>query len=118
MQYNQTNNMADLAEANQFYNRSWTSYNSLPFNRIYTAGHCLELLFYLKQYDEAAEIAVSVIDLLPIVSARSLERNDRQNVLSKLAGIAAKVCGVLLQARSPEIALQYLKRVALSFWAR
>ena len=108
--YERMGDMADLEEANRVFGRSWTSYSSVPFTRIYAASHCLKLLFYLKQYDEAAEIAVSVIDLLPIVTARSLDRNGRQYVVSRFAGIAADACGVLLQARNPETALQCLEK--------
>jgi hypothetical protein len=108
--YERTGDMANLIEANQVFSRAWTSYSSAPFTRIYAASRCLKLLFRLKQYDEAAEIAVLVTDLLPIVNARSLDRNDRQYVLSRFAGIAADACGVLLQARDPETALQYLEK--------
>lgn len=108
--YRRTGDMAHLVEANRVFGRSWTSYSSAPFTRIYAASRCLKLLFHLKQYDEAAEIAVSVTDLLPIVNARSLDRNDRQHVVSRFAGIAVDACGVLLQARDPETALQYLEK--------
>jgi tetratricopeptide (TPR) repeat protein len=103
--YQRTGDMADLEEANRVFGRSWTSYSSAPFTRIYAASRCLKLLFRLKQYSEAAEIAVSVTDLLPIVNARSLDRNDRQHIVSRFAGIAADACGVLLQARDSETAL-------------
>ena len=103
--YQRTGDKAHFVEANRVFGRSWTLYSSAPFTRIYAASRCLRLLFYLNQYDEAAEIAVSVIDLLLIVSSRSLDRNDRQHVVSRFAGIAADACGVLLQARDPEIAL-------------
>lgn len=96
--------MADLEEANRVFGRSWTSNSSAPFTR------CLKLLFHLKQYSEAAEIAVSVTDFLPIVNARPLDRNDRQHIVSRFAGIAADACGVLLQARDLETALQYLEK--------
>jgi hypothetical protein len=108
--YERTGDKADIEEANRVFGRSWASYTSVPFTRIYAASQCLKMLFYLEQYDEAAEIAVSVIDLLPIVSARSLDRNDRQHVVSRFAGITADACGVLLQARNPETALQYLEK--------
>ncbi|KFZ23764.1 hypothetical protein V502_01755 [Pseudogymnoascus sp. VKM F-4520 (FW-2644)] len=108
--FERTGDMADLEEANRVFGRSWTSYSSAPFTRIYAASRCLKLLFHLKQYDEAAEIAVSVTDLLPIVNAQSLDRNDRQHVISRFAGIAADACGVLLRARDPETALQYLEK--------
>lgn len=108
--YKRLGDMADLVEANQIFGRSWTSYSSVPFARIHAASRCLKILFRLEQYDEAAEIAVSVIDLLPIVNSQSLDRNDRQHVVSSFAGIAADACGVLLQARDPETALQYLEK--------
>jgi tetratricopeptide (TPR) repeat protein len=108
--YKRTGDMADLEEANRVFARSWTSYSSAPFTRIFAASRCLKMIFHLEQYDEAAEIAVSVTDLLPIVNTRSLDRNDRQHVMSRFAGIAADACGVLLQARDPETALQYLEK--------
>jgi len=108
--YERTGDMIDLEEANRVFGRSWASYSSAPFTRIYAASQCLKMLFRLEQYDEAAEIAVSVTDLLPIVNTRSLDRNDRQHVASRFAGIAADACGVLLQARNPETALQYLEK--------
>jgi tetratricopeptide (TPR) repeat protein len=108
--YERTGNMADTVEANHIFGRSWASYSSAPFTRIYAASRCLKLLFRLEKYDEAAEIAVSVTHLLPIVNARSLDRNDRQHVVSRFAGIAADACAVLLQARDPETALQNLEK--------
>ncbi|RFU25267.1 hypothetical protein B7463_g11074, partial [Scytalidium lignicola] len=108
--YKRTGDMANLVEANRVFGRSWTSYSSEPFHRIYAASQYLKTLFHLEQYDEAAEIAVSVINLLPIVNTRSLDRNDKQHVLSRFVGIAADACGVILQARDPETALQYLER--------
>jgi tetratricopeptide (TPR) repeat protein len=108
--YERTGDKADIEEANRDFGRSWASYTSAPFTRIDAASQCLKMLFYLEQYDEAAEIAVSVIDLLPIVNTQSLDRNDRQHVVSRFAGIAADACGVLLQARDPETALQYLEK--------
>ena len=108
--YERTGDIADSVEANHVFGRSWTSYSSAPFTRIYAASRCLKLLFSLEKYDEAAEIAVSVTNLLPIVNSRSLDRNDRQYVVSRFVGIAADACAVLLQARDPEIALQYLEK--------
>ncbi len=84
--YQRTGDMANLEEANRVFGHSWASYSSAPFTRIYAASRCLKLLFHLKRYDEAAEIAVSVTDLLPIVNARSLDRNDRQHVYVKICG--------------------------------
>ncbi|KAH8776013.1 CHAT domain-containing protein [Hyaloscypha sp. PMI_1271] len=108
--YERSGDKADLEEENRVFGRSWTCYSSPPLTRIYAANRCLILLSHLKQYDEAAEIAVSVIDLLPIINSRSLDRNDRQHILSRFAGIAADVCGILLRARDPETALQYLEK--------
>ena len=68
------------------------------------------MLFHLEKSDEAAEVAVSVTYLLPIVNTRSLDRNDRQHVVSRFAGIAADACAVLLQARDLATALQYLDK--------
>ncbi|CZR68885.1 uncharacterized protein PAC_18786 [Phialocephala subalpina] len=99
MQYERTGDMAHLEEANRIFGRFWTSYSSAPFTRIYAASQCLKLLFHLKLYDEDIEIAVSVTDLFLIVNAWSFDRNDRQHVVSRFAGIAADACGDLEKGR-------------------
>lgn len=110
IRYNRTKNMTDMAEANSVFSRSWASDTSAPFSRIYAASRCLRLMFRLGKYDEAADLAISVTNFLPIVNTRSLDRNDKQYVVSRFAGIAADACAVLLQARGPETALQNLEK--------
>ncbi|CAF9931585.1 MAG: hypothetical protein GOMPHAMPRED_005962 [Gomphillus americanus] len=110
LQYMQTGDAAYLGGAGRVFGRSWGSYGSAPFTRIYGASWYLKVLIFSEMYNEAAEIATLAIDLLLIVASRYLDRNDRQYAMSKFTGIAADACAVLLQTRDQETALQYLEK--------
>jgi hypothetical protein len=53
------------------------------FSRFRAAGRLLILLPVVGKVEEAAELARNVIDLIPNVSSRSLDRKDRQFVMSR-----------------------------------
>ena len=110
LQHIHTGDAACLEGAGRAFGRSWSSYGSEPFVRIYGASWYLKVLIFHEKYNEAEEIATLAIDLLLVVASRSLDRNDRQYAMSKFTGIAADTCAVLLQTRDQETALQYLEK--------
>ena len=59
--------------------------------------------------DEAAQLAKKAVNLLVLLSNKSLEREDRQYVLSLSPGVAAEACALLLEVNEPEEATQYLE---------
>jgi len=60
--------------------------------------------------EEAVYLARNVIDLIPNVRSRSLDRKDRQFVMSRFSGIAASACALLLEIQEPDQALEYLEK--------
>ena len=79
----------------------WYSVNGLSFDRIRAAAKLLKLLPVQCEFVKAAHLAKEVIDLLPIISSRSLDLEHRKFILSKFAGVAATACSLCLEIEEP-----------------
>ncbi|KAB5581191.1 CHAT domain-containing protein [Coniochaeta sp. 2T2.1] len=108
--YERTGEMADLEDASSCLLNAWHCRSASPFYRVTAAARCLKLLARQHQIDAAIQLGKDVIDLLPIVNTRQLDRGDQQFVVSIFAGIAADVCAFLLESNQPADALYYLER--------
>src|SRR5437667_12881566 len=94
--YERTGEMADLEKASSCLYDAWHCQTALPFHRIRAAARCLKLLAAQAKIDAAVQLGKRVIDLLPAVNTKILDRNDQQYVMSTFAGVAVDVCAFLL----------------------
>ena len=108
--YKRTEKTTDLELSCIHLLEAWNCQGAIPFHRIHAGARVLKLLYLLGKPQKAAKVARALIDLLPAVNARYLNRSDRQHVISTFAGVAANVCAVLLETQGPGVALQYLEK--------
>ena len=108
--YNQTGEMSDLDGATSRFLDAWHSRNAIPFHRVRAGARCLELLATQGSKDVAIQLGKEIIDFLPAVNTRLVERADQQYVVSTFAGVAANLCGFLLDSERPNEALSYLEK--------
>ncbi|KAH6974920.1 CHAT domain-containing protein [Ilyonectria destructans] len=108
--YERTGEMRDLEEASTYLLDAWTCFNAMPFHRVSAAATCLKLLATQHRVDDGIRLGREILDLLPIVHTRALDRNDQQFVVSTFAGVASDLCAFLLSANRLSEALQYLEQ--------
>ncbi|KAI5460955.1 CHAT domain-containing protein [Mariannaea sp. PMI_226] len=111
LQYEQTKDTTDLEEAILTARQAaWARLNALPFRRIEAAAKCLKLLGTQQRVDEAINLGIETLDLLPSVHTQALDRNDQQLVVSTFAGVASNLCSFLISANRSGEAIEYLKQ--------
>ncbi|KAF9768609.1 hypothetical protein IL306_014058 [Fusarium sp. DS 682] len=108
--YEQEGEMNDLVEASRFLLDAWSCLNAVPFHRVRAAAKCLKLLATQNRVDEGINLGRGILDLLPSVHTRALDRNDQQFVVSTFAGVASDLCGLLLSANRLSEALECLEQ--------
>ncbi|KJZ74126.1 hypothetical protein HIM_06575 [Hirsutella minnesotensis 3608] len=105
-----TGEPADGEEAATCFEEAWNCLAAIPLHRIKAAARCLKLLATQGQVDRAIRLGKDVVDLLPTVNTRLLDRGDQQFVMSTFSGVAAHLCAMLLESNQPEQALQWLEK--------
>jgi tetratricopeptide (TPR) repeat protein len=108
--YERTEETADIDEALICLRLAWSCQTAIPFHRIKAAARCLKLLAIQHKTEVGASLGRDIIDLLPTVNTRLLERSDQQFVMATFAGVASELCAFLLESGQPEDALQYLEK--------
>jgi predicted RNase H-like HicB family nuclease len=108
--YERTGEIKHLVEASTCLLDAWYCLNAVPFHRIQAAAKCLELLAIQNKFDEGIDLGRGVLDLLPSVHTRALDRNDQQFVLSTFAGVASNLCSFLLSKNRSSEALEHLEQ--------
>ncbi|RKK87923.1 hypothetical protein BFJ68_g16991 [Fusarium oxysporum] len=108
--YEQTGKMRDLGEASAYLLQAWSCLNAVPFHRATAAAKCLELLAIQNRVDQGIDLGRKILDLLPSVHTRTLDRNDQQFVISTYAGVASDLCAFLLSANRLTEALECLEQ--------
>ncbi|KAK0649103.1 CHAT domain-containing protein [Cercophora newfieldiana] len=109
--FHQTHRGADMTEGASYFLQAWQCQTALPVYRIRAAARCVRVLAS-NPYTTNAAILVGkqVIDFLPAVNTKLLDRDDEQFVMSTFSGIAADLCALLLDANRPVDALEYLEK--------
>ncbi|EWY79267.1 hypothetical protein FOYG_17556 [Fusarium oxysporum NRRL 32931] len=102
--------MKHLDEASAYLLEAWSCLNAVPFHRVQAAAKCLELLATQNKVDEGIDLGTRILDLLPSVHTRALDRNDQQFVVSTFAGVASNLCSFLLSANRLSEALECLEQ--------
>ena len=100
----------DQAEALRYLYDAWDCTNSVPFTRVRAAARCLKILATQHKLDAGINLGRAVLELLPTVHTRLLDRNDQQFVMSTFAGVASDLCGFYLASSRPNEALEYLEQ--------
>ena len=108
--YDLTRMISDLQEASQLRQKAWDCKMATPFQRIEAAARGMKLLALIDQVNDAIQLGKDVIELLPTVNTRLLNRDDQQFVVAKFVGIANDLCAFLLESGQTEDALQYLEK--------
>ena len=86
----------DLEEVIECYLGAFNCIAAVPLERVEAAARCLSKLADLRKTHDAIKLGREVLDLIPIVNNRNLDRSDQQFVLSRFAGIASDLCALLL----------------------
>ena len=108
--YEHTQNIDDLGEAYQCYLEAWNCRGAIPFHRITAVVPILRIAYRIQDCDTAVTVAKEAIDLLPMVNSKSLDRKDRQAVMSTFNGVAAYICAIFHEIGNHQDALRYLER--------
>lgn len=75
--------------------------NSPPSTRIDAAVRATHLLVGGERWMEASEVTNTAVNLLPLISPRSLGQKDQQDMLKKYSGLASLAACVALKAGKP-----------------
>ncbi|KAL9563958.1 hypothetical protein ACKAV7_011993 [Fusarium commune] len=108
--YERTGEIRDLEEASTYLLEAWSCLNAVPFHCVTAAAKCLELLAIQHRVDQGIDLGRKILDLLPSVHTRALDRNDQQFVISTFAGVASNLCSFLLSANRLSEALECLEQ--------
>jgi tetratricopeptide (TPR) repeat protein len=111
IQFSLSSHPLHQSKALESFMKSWACTNGQPFHRLTSALNAIELLQRREDWNGASAIARAAIYLLPTISNRSLNRNDKQYAVSRFSGLAAVACSLSLQVDSDAAqALQLLER--------
>ncbi|KAI9764064.1 MAG: hypothetical protein M1840_008868 [Geoglossum simile] len=109
--YERTGEMEDLEKAIQVTQRVWKCKNATPFVCIRASTQALQLLQSRGDLENAYNLSVEAINLLPYIHNRSIGRQDQQYVVSHFSGLATTACSLALQTgQGPEAALEILEQ--------
>ncbi|KAN0071674.1 CHAT domain containing protein [Elaphomyces granulatus] len=107
IRYERTGEMRDLEEALRYLYDAWDCTNAVPFHRV---RHSIVFVPPPAKLDAGITLGRAVLELLPTVHTRLLDRNDQQFVMSTFAGVASDLCGFFLASSRPNEALEYLEQ--------
>ncbi|KAI3571794.1 CHAT domain-containing protein [Fusarium oxysporum f. sp. albedinis] len=107
--YSQTGAMADLEEAKECFLAALHHSASLMSVRV-AAGRRLLSYPAILQDRQAYAIAKTTIDLIPLLTPRSLQNSDKRHLLSATVGLSSDAAAIALHAnRGPAAAIELLE---------
>lgn len=99
----------DLEAAVQCYGESLAC-SAPPNIRLRSGKNMLTLLTIMGKWEQAYEASLSTMDLIPLMTPRSLESLDRRHLLAEVVGLASDAAAIALNAsKTPFEALQLLE---------
>ncbi|KAF2675634.1 hypothetical protein K458DRAFT_381173 [Lentithecium fluviatile CBS 122367] len=108
--FERTESMDDLNRALSCYKEGWSCHSSPPSIRIRSARCAANILASQRNWEESSEILKGAVQLLPLVSPRLLNNNDKQHILGEFAGLASMAAAVSLKAeKDKHCALELLE---------
>ncbi|RTE82290.1 hypothetical protein BHE90_003221 [Fusarium euwallaceae] len=100
----------DYDESILSFQRGWDCPNASPSVRIQAASHAAELLAAEFNWEECSLLLQKAVELLPMVSPRSLDHVDKQHALSEFSGLASRAAASVLKHKNcPYDALRLLE---------
>ena len=93
-----TGSMDDLNRALSSYKEGWNYPSAPPSIRIRLAWQAAGILASQLNWDESSQLLQGAVNLLPVVSPRSLQHNDKQHMLADFAGLASIAAATALNA--------------------
>ncbi|KAI7778129.1 hypothetical protein LA080_002555 [Diaporthe eres] len=93
-------NPNDFAESLSCFRKSWDCTNASPSVRIQAAKNAAELLAAQLNWTESSLLLQRAVELIPLVSPRSLDHVDKQYSLGKLSGLASRAAAAVLNHRN------------------
>lgn len=90
----------DFDESLSCFRKSWDCSNASPSVRIQAAKNAAELLAAQLNWTESSLLLQSAVELIPLVSPRSLDHVDKQYALGELSGLASRAAAAVLNHRS------------------
>jgi tetratricopeptide (TPR) repeat protein len=110
MRFGRTGSTDDINRALSCYKEAWACHTSPPSIRIASAARAANILGSQLRWEEASSLLEGAMELLPMVSARSLQNSDKQYALANFSGLASMAAAVCLEAgRGEHRALQLLE---------
>jgi hypothetical protein len=100
--FERTGSMDDLNRALSHYKAGWSCHSSPPSIRIRSARRAADILASQRNWEESSEILQGAVQLLPLVSPRLLNNNDKQHILGEFAGLASMAAAISLMAGKDE----------------
>jgi CHAT domain-containing protein len=111
--------LQDLEDAVRFYTEAWNYQIARPLERIEAARRAAQLHALQKDFEGASRCLTGAVRLLPMISPRSLQRDDQQHMLSQFSGLAAETASCALQAGRSAVdtlrLLELCRGVVISF---
>ncbi|KFY41367.1 hypothetical protein V495_04960 [Pseudogymnoascus sp. VKM F-4514 (FW-929)] len=104
-----TRDEAHLNEALSCLQGAWECQTATPLHRVNAASRCLLPLSLQGKLDIASQLGKDIINLLPTVNTKMLDRADQLAVLTGFAGVAADTCALLLAVNQSAEAIYYLE---------
>ncbi|KAL8364557.1 hypothetical protein RB595_003713 [Gaeumannomyces hyphopodioides] len=107
--YSRTGAIADLEEAKKSYSAALRHPTSAVSIRIAAGRHFLSSPAILKD-EQAYAIAKTTIDLIPLLTPRSLQNSDKRHLLSAAVGLSSGAAAIALYAgKGPGAAVELLE---------
>lgn len=101
----------DFSESLSCFRKSWDCSNASPSVRIQAAKNAAELLAAQLNWTESSLLLQRAVELIPLVSPRTLDHVDKQYALGELSGLASRAAAAVLNHR--ECAYYALKLLEL-----
>lgn len=98
LRYNSSGSSKDRERAFASFLGAWNCEESPPLIRVLAAWHAVKLFPSRQTWDKSSALLEAAVKMMPKISLRSLEREDQQEVLSKLYGLSSDAAAVALQA--------------------
>jgi Tfp pilus assembly protein PilF len=93
-----TGSMGDLDHALSYFKEGWVCSMAPPSIRIVSAKCAANILASQLLWEQASDLLQDAVKLLPIVSPRLLQNNDKQHVLGQFSGLASTAAAISLEA--------------------
>lgn len=93
------------------YKEGWNCPSAAPSIHVRLAQQAAGILASQSNWDESSQLLKEAVNLLPVVSLRSLQNTDKQHMLTDFAGLASIAAATALNAgRGANDALRLLER--------